>query len=87
MIALGVFGRAPKLSRFHESVVSYAGLSGSEDVINFLLPMGASLEITSMAMAAFAGHLDLVKHMRLADCDWDERVCWMASMTGHLYVI
>lgn len=85
--ALRVFSEVFKFRGFSEKVMTYSGLSGSKDTVNFLHECGCSLSASLISMAALKGHLDLVKYLRFLGCPWDERVCWMAAYCGHLGVL
>lgn len=75
---------------FSKKVMILAGASGSTIMVDFLAANGCRFNTTPdvLCMAAFYGHLDLVKHLKLnLNCPWDLRACWMAAIKGHLKVI
>jgi len=73
---------------FGSRVMTYAGLSGCIETVDFVRTEGGcSLSPVVLCMAALKGHLELIQHLRRLGVSWDDRVCWMAAYNGHLNVI
>lgn len=85
--ALRVFSQVFKFRGFSGKVMTFSGLSGCRDTVNFLHESGCNLDASLISMAALKGHLDLVKYLKDIGCPWDERVCWMSAYCGHLEVL
>lgn len=86
--ALEVFSEREKFPGFAEKVLKYAGVSGSIDLVNYLVGTERGLKPPVLYMAAMKGHLHLVMHLReTLRCRWNATVCWMAAYFGHLHVL
>ena len=86
--ALEVFSQREKFPGFAEKVLKYAGVSGSIDLVNYLVGAERGLKPPVLCMAAMKGHLHLVMHLReTLRCRWNATVCWMAAYFGHLHVL
>lgn len=86
--ALKTLRERPFFPGFSQNVMIFAAASGCTKVIDFLMEEeGCSLTSDVMCMAAFSGHLNVVRYLRSKQCAWDKRVCWMAAFHGHLEII
>ena len=56
-------------------------------VVHYLINDGCPLKTTVICVAASVGDLVSVKLLRQHGSDWDERVCWLAALNGHLEII
>ena len=67
----------------------YAGVSGSIEVLGYVVGMGYEFTLWACSGAARAGRLEALKFLRGLDppCPWGEKTCTYAAERGHLEVL
>jgi len=69
------------------SACERAAMSGSLDVMQYVVGHGCVPDANTCGWAAIGGHLEVLRWLKDHECPWDETTCEYAARFGHTHVL